>query len=215
MKKRVIAEALIEYRLLLESHCVYICTPVHLAENRLLGKLPSSIAVFGRRCAQPIKTPAVKTKAAIARGLCGLTTYGQSQFERHVESRRCRRISVQLHPRQIVHRIRARLDEIDDPVQARLAPRNSECCPRLEAKLDDADYVSQVETLKLRVVGNVQENSFGLSVLSGHVCQPSAWRTLSLPLFSPGGHAEVQNHYGRHFFSFRRPVEAGHRDGFR
>jgi hypothetical protein len=74
---------------------------------------------------------------------------------------------------------------------------------------------SNVETLELRVVGNVQENSFGLSVLSGHVCQPSAWRTLSLPLFSPGGHAEVENHYGRHFFLFRRPIQAGHRDGFR
>jgi hypothetical protein len=79
----------------------------------------------------------------------------------------------------------------------------------------DADYVSQVETLKLRVVWNVQENSFGFNVLSGHVCQSPAWRTLSLPLYSPGWHAKVQSHYGRHFFSFRRPVQAGHRDVYR
>jgi hypothetical protein len=42
-------------------------------KNRLLGELPSSIAVFGCWCAQTIKTPANKTKTAIARGLCGLT----------------------------------------------------------------------------------------------------------------------------------------------
>jgi hypothetical protein len=36
--------------------------------------------------------------------------------------RGCRRISVHLHPRRNVHRLRARLDEIDDTVQMGRAP---------------------------------------------------------------------------------------------
>ena len=82
----------------------------------------------------------------------------QAELKWHIEARGSRTITVKLHPRQVVNRILAFLNEFQDAFQPPTAGRDFEDRPRLQAERNDSGDVSEKEVLKRGVVGNIQKN---------------------------------------------------------
>ena len=82
----------------------------------------------------------------------------QTELEWHIESRGAGTIPVKLHPRQVVDRVVALLNEFQDALQPPAAGRDFQHRPRLQTERADSGDVGEKEILKRRVVGNIQKN---------------------------------------------------------
>jgi hypothetical protein len=80
---------------------------------------------------------------------------GQAEFEWHIESRRARAVSIQLHPRKIVDGILGFFDKSADSFEPSFTEWNLESRPRLETECAKAGDVGQQEILEAAVVGDI------------------------------------------------------------
>lgn len=83
---------------------------------------------------------------------------GQTKLEGHVEAGSCGRSAIQLDPRQIVNRITATADQIEDFVQAVLPTGNFNGGMGIESQMDQACNVGEIEAAELPVIRNVEKN---------------------------------------------------------
>src|SRR5271166_706544 len=84
--------------------------------------------------------------------------HSQTQFERHVETRRAGSVAVKLDAGKIMNRKRAAFDERCDAVQPAVAC-NAKRCPRQKSHCTQRRNVGKVESLKGFVVRNIDEDA--------------------------------------------------------
>ena len=100
----------------------------------------------------------LKDKPVVGRGAELGGSHGQAQLKWHIETWRYRRRPVQLDPGEIMDRIAATTDQIEDLVQTVAPTGNLDCGAGLEIKVDQARYVSKIETAESIVIGDIQED---------------------------------------------------------
>lgn len=84
--------------------------------------------------------------------------HSEAQFKRHIEARRTRWGSVQFDSRQIMNRIAAGTNQLQNLFEAIATPRDFERGAGIEPKMDQAGDIGKVEAAKSIVVRDVEED---------------------------------------------------------
>lgn len=88
--------------------------------------------------------------------------HSESKLERHVKTRRRRRLFVKLDARKIVEGVTAGTDQAKDTVQSALTARDFQCSAGNETEAADACDECQIEGFEFRIVWQVYESSSAL-----------------------------------------------------
>lgn len=91
----------------------------------------------------------------------------ESKLEGHVEARCCRRVPVKLDPRQVVKRVAAFPNQLNDSLEPSSAAGNLDRRSRSQTESAEAGDKGQIETLVATVIRDVEESRFLPSAL-GH-----------------------------------------------
>ena len=107
--------------------------------------------------------PRFEDKPFVARAGSERPIYRKSKLEGHIESWRWRRIAVNLDSRQIVKRVSASSNQLDNSLEPSFRARNFNCRSRSQSERAQASHKGQIETLVTIVVRNVEECGLLLS----------------------------------------------------
>ena len=97
----------------------------------------------------------------------------QAQLEGHVESWRCRRITIELDSRQIVKRIFASSNQLDDSFEASLRTGNLDSGARSQAECTETCDERQVKILVASIVWDIEKCGFLLSAFAHRATSPA------------------------------------------
>ena len=112
----------------------------------------------------------------------------QAELKRHVKPRGLRGGSIPLDPREIVDRITALRDQVQNFFEAALTARYLKGRSRLEAERTDSRDISEKQLFELLIVWDVEENFSAQPSIFSHAFVSlgefwASWGTRSLPLF--------------------------------